>query len=221
MISPMSFKVSTAGMFGAYKENIINKMKNGENEPTFQIGSQVYTESDWKTTLERFDEAEDTLKKDSKEQAIKRQEELDKAENMSEKIIEAYNMAKSGTSKSAMTLSALYDKRKLENAVPYGERAENGVIEYNGVTFNCDYDNNRITLGDVSDPSKCIYVSLENGGVFAFNKDNISDVKDAIGMFSGADQARILKAISEYRLEQSKLIEADEEENETVKEMVE
>ena len=29
--------------------------------------------------------------------------------------------------------------------------ARNGLIEYNGVVFNCDYKQNAITLGDMSD----------------------------------------------------------------------
>ena len=42
--------------------------------------------------------------------------------------------------------------RRIEgkDKVPYGEMAEDGVIEYNGVVFVCDYDHNRLTLGDTS-----------------------------------------------------------------------
>lgn len=47
-------------------------------------------------------------------------------------------------------------KKATEKKAPYSELAEDGVIVYNGVTFFCDDENERICLGDTSDLSKCI-----------------------------------------------------------------
>lgn len=56
--------------------------------------------------------------------------------------------------------------RRIEgkDKVPYGEMAEDGVIEYNGVVFVCDYDHNRLTLGDTSNEKDCINIPLSGGG---------------------------------------------------------
>ncbi|MCI9532877.1 MAG: hypothetical protein HFH38_14410 [Lachnospiraceae bacterium] len=81
---------------------------------------------------------------------------------------------------------------------PYSALADsNGMIESNGVVFQCDYENNRLCLGDVSDPGKCITIPLENGGCLMVNRDNIDDLAKGIGMFSPADINRILRAISQ------------------------
>ena len=53
-----------------------------------------------------------------------------------------------------------------EKKAPYQHLAQNGTITYKGVTFVCDTDRNRITLGDVTDRSKCLNISLKGG--FAF-----------------------------------------------------
>ena len=42
---------------------------------------------------------------------------------------------------------------------PYSMLARDGIIEYNGVIFSCDFDNNRISLGDMSDPKKVLNIS--------------------------------------------------------------
>lgn len=81
---------------------------------------------------------------------------------------------------------------------PYSAMAdENGVVEYKGVVFQCDYDKNRLCLGDVSDTKKCITVPLEGGGCLVFNRNNIDDLVKAIGMFSPADINRIMRAIAQ------------------------
>ena len=49
-----------------------------------------------------------------------------------------------------------------EKKAPYQHLAQNGTITYKGVTFVCDTDRNRITLGDVTDRSKCLNISLKD-----------------------------------------------------------
>ncbi len=86
----------------------------------------------------------------------------------------------------------------MDKQAPYSLMAdENGVVDYNGVKFQCDYENNRICLGDVSNPKNCISVSLEEGGCLVFNRENIGDLSKAIGMFSPEDVNRIMRAIAQ------------------------
>lgn len=85
-----------------------------------------------------------------------------------------------------------------DKKAPYSEMAdENGRIEYNGIVFVCDYDNNRLCLGDVSNPQDCIFVPLENGGSLVFNRDCVDGIAKAIGMFSPEDVNRIMRAIAQ------------------------
>lgn len=97
---------------------------------------------------------------------------------------------------------------------PYAYLAdESGYITYNGVSFFCDYEKNRICLGDVSDLRECICVGLSEGGSLVVNRDNLGDLADAIGMFSPEDVNRIMRAIAQDTMCQRKLHEIDEMEN--------
>ena len=98
------------------------------------------------------------------------------------------------------------DKIIGERNAPYSILAdENGMIEYNGVIFQCDFEKNRLCLGDVSNPNDCLSIPLEKGGYLMVNRDNIGSLGDAIGMFSPEDINRILRAISQdTRLRQVK-----------------
>lgn len=72
---------------------------------------------------------------------------------------------------------------------------ENGRITYKGVTFQCDRQKNRLTLGDVSNEKNCIKVGLARGGSLVFNKGSKGDLLKAMQMFDKEDQDRILSAI--------------------------
>lgn len=81
---------------------------------------------------------------------------------------------------------------------PYSLLAnESGEVTYNDVVFQCDYDNNRLCLGDVSNLDDCISVPLENGGCLVVNRDNLDALAKAIGMFSPEDVNRIMRAIAQ------------------------
>ncbi len=81
---------------------------------------------------------------------------------------------------------------------PYSTMAdEYGIVEYKGVAFQCDYENNRLCLGDVSNKENCITVPLEQGGCLVFNRNNVDDLVKAIGMFSPGDVNRIMRAIAQ------------------------
>ncbi len=105
---------------------------------------------------------------------------------------------------------------KREENVPYGYLAKDGVINYRGVMFVCDEENNRLCLGDVSDPDNCITVNLSNGGHLVFNRNNIGALSEAISMFSPEDISRIMKAIAEDAKSKQVKNEIEEEEAETV-----
>lgn len=104
---------------------------------------------------------------------------------------------------------------------PYSALAQDGVIQYNGVTFICDSDTNSICLGDMSNPKKVLNIPLSSGGHLKVNVDNLDAIPQASGMFSAEDMGAILRAISEYKHCTSKLEEIEEEENEAVEEATE
>ncbi len=82
--------------------------------------------------------------------------------------------------------------------VPYGELAdENGIVEYKGVIFQCDYEAGALCLGDVSNEKNVLTIPLEKGGCLKVNRDNLGDLSRAIGMFSPADVNRIMRAIAQ------------------------
>ena len=100
-----------------------------------------------------------------------------------------------------------------KDKVPYGEMAEDGVIEYNGVTFVCDYEHNRLTLGDTTNKEDCINIPLSGGGSLLVNRDNIDALSKAIGMFRPEDVKRILEALAKDNKIQQMKKELDDMEN--------
>lgn len=98
-----------------------------------------------------------------------------------------------------------------EQKCEYFAMAKDGVISYNGATFVCDYDRNELQLGDCSDRSKCLTISLTNGGTLVVNRDNLEELKDAITMFSPEDQLLIMRAIMVDKKAQEILRKIEEE----------
>ena len=94
-----------------------------------------------------------------------------------------------------------------------GEMAEDGVIEYNGVVFVCDYDHNRLTPGDTSNEKDCINIPLSGGGSLLVNRNNIDALSKAIGMFSPEDVNRILRALAQDKKIREMEKELDDMEN--------
>ena len=99
---------------------------------------------------------------------------------------------------------------------PYSHLAKDGLIDYNGVIFACDYKTNSICLGDMSNPKNVLNISLPSGGNLKVNVNNFGDLSKAAGMFSPADLNAIMRAIAQYNHCTKKLNELDEEEIETV-----
>lgn len=99
-----------------------------------------------------------------------------------------------------------------ENRAPYSELARDGIIDYNGVIFVCDYKKNALCLGDMSNPDEVLSIPLSGGGTLKVNRDNIDSLSKAIGMFSPEDVNRILRAIAQDAHRQRKLLEIEDEE---------
>lgn len=97
-----------------------------------------------------------------------------------------------------------------ESKVPYSHLAKDGVIEYNGVVFVCDEANQAICLGDMNDRKNVISIALENGGRLMVNRNNFSELQNAITMFTPEDINRILRAIADDQKAQKELLEIDE-----------
>ncbi len=122
-----------------------------------------------------------------------------------------------GSEDNAFFSKLLSDKRKK---CPYNHLAKDGLIEYNGVTFVCNYKTNSICLGDMSNPREVLNISLPSGGNLKVNINNIDDLAKATGMFSPADLNAIMRAIAQYNHCTSKRNELDENEEKTVEDII-
>lgn len=54
------------------KNEIYEKLRKGETEPSFQIGAQSFTVKEWNKFLKGFDSTEETIKEMMREEAAKR-----------------------------------------------------------------------------------------------------------------------------------------------------
>ncbi len=108
-------------------------------------------------------------------------------------------------------LSPFEERRQAAQGAPYSYLAKDGIIDYNGVIFVCDNEHRSLHLGDTSDRSKCIQISLSGGGSLIVNRDNIGDLSKAIGMFSPEDVNLILRAIAQDAKIQQVQKEIDDE----------
>jgi len=108
---------------------------------------------------------------------------------------------------------SLTDHVNGKSKVPYSYLAQNGIVEYNGVTFVCDEEHSALCLGDMSNDKDVLTIPMSNGGVLKVNRDNLGDLGQAIGMFSPEDVRRILEAIAQDNKSQQTLQEIEEDKN--------
>ncbi len=99
---------------------------------------------------------------------------------------------------------------KSEKSVPYSNMVKDGVIEYKGVVFVCDYETNSLCLGDMSKPEKVLSIPLSGGGTLKVNRDDIDSLAKAIGMFSPEDVNLIMRALAQDAQCSRKLNEIEE-----------
>ena len=159
------------------KTEIQNRLQNGQSQDSTTIGGNSFTEDEWKKIIQKMDEYLTEVKQEQKERFEKRDKEKE-IQQFYEKMKMAEQYKKPQAEK--LTIQKHLDG---EDIAPYSYLAEDGVITYNGVSFFCDYENNAITLGDMSDEKNVITVQLENGGCLKVNSDNIEDLSKAIAMF--------------------------------------
>lgn len=105
-----------------------------------------------------------------------------------------------------------------QSNIPYSEYMQDGAVVYNGVTFQCG--DGYLALGDVSNPANVLTIPLACGGSLLVNRDCISQLGKAMGMFSAEDFGNILRAIAEDRKIQSVKYEMEEDENNTVNHLI-
>ena len=190
-----------------YKSKITQKVLSGETEEIHQIGSNAYTQTAWEKLLNRVDSNLEAVKEEQQE----RFEKMDKEAELRELYDKLYY--KNAIQKNLDLKKIINEQLGIEGTFPYSYMSKDGVIEYNGVTFQCDGDNNCIMLGDCSDRKNCINIPLSEGGNLIVNRDNINSLSKAIDMFSPEDVARILKAISLDTKVQQMQEEIEEEKN--------
>ncbi len=132
--------------------------------------------------------------------------------DFSEVLAEALKSGNSVEKPSIKDNYELLTKDRKTSKVPYSYLAdEKGVIQYNGVVFQCDEKSNALCLGDMSKKDNVLTIYLSGGGTLKVNRDSISSLSKAIGMFSPEDVKRILVAISTDAKLKGKLKEMEDE----------
>lgn len=121
---------------------------------------------------------------------------LEETETEKKGLMEKQEKVKTGQTEVPRGTKLMQHLQGEDKKAPYSYLAKDGVIEYNGVTFICDEDKNRITLGDVSDSKNVINIPLEGGGSLVVNRDSIDSLSKAISMFSPEDVNRIMRALA-------------------------
>lgn len=204
------------------KSEILDKLESGETEDKVQIGGKSYSTREWNKLMNEVDTAIDEIKEEQ-EEYIEQKDKEEEAKKLTEDaqqkkedyVQQLYEKMSALNTKTAQAMGTqLRERLDGERTAPYSALAdENGIINYNGVEFVCDYEHNALCLGDVSDEKKVLTIPLERGGSLKVNVNNIGDISKAISMFSPADINRILSAISTYEKLQKTEFEIDEMEN--------
>lgn len=184
--------------FHQYQDEVMTKIKKGATQESVTVGSQSFTQSEWKKVMEGIDQQIEDIREEQKNRFEKQEREAE-----AQKIYEAAAAGKTNP------VENLREKAK----VPYEHLAKDGMIEYNGVVFVCDETTNSICLGDVSDKENTLVIPLENGGCLKVNRDNLDELQNAIGMFSPEDINRILRAIAQDNRVREKMQEVEETKN--------
>ena len=189
------------------KSEIAEKIKNGETEPTFSIGSATFTVKEWNKLLDKVDKnnEEVRLEQERRKEALEK-EALEKKKGTDSLYLDMH----SESTKRNYYLEKLTGTYKT---CPYDNLAENGVISYKGIDFVCYYEKNAICLGDMSNSKDVLTIPLEGGGSLMVNRDNLGDLAQAISMFTPEDINRIMRAIADDNRAQSAQKEIEDDEN--------
>ena len=190
----------------------LENLFSGRNDMAYVSASsqaepdKTMDEKEWKDYLAKIDDVLEVYKeiavqdgKDNLERADKERE-----ENRSMWLDDISKLMQMGQTFVAEKInSENIQEKKQEQELLKNNKNEyfalgDGVnIIYNGVCFNCNLQDNSITLGDMSDPSEVIIIPLAKGGTLRVNRKNIGELGKAIGMFSPEDIRRILVALQQ------------------------
>lgn len=183
-------------------------------------------EKEWKDYLAKIDNVLDVYKQIAVQDGKENLERADKEreENRSMWLDDISKLMQMGQNFAAEKMnSERIQERQQEqelltnNKNEYFALGDGSSIVYNGVCFSCNQEDNSICLGDMSDPSNVITISLSGGGTLKVNRGNISDLGRAIGMFSPEDIGNILRAIAEDRkVQETKMEIEDNKDKETI-----
>lgn len=195
-----------------FYEFVEERVKNGP--PKIQTGGGEFSIEEWDKLLEEVDDALDAYIEELRERIAKLKE-----KQLLSSDTEKTALANAGDAEDEEEVEEVKApargrdfKRLLEGKkAPYSYLADdNGMIDYKGVTFFCDYEKNQITLGDMSDKNNVITVPLSGGGFLKVHRNNIDDLVKAIDMFSPQDMTRILQAIAQDKKVREMQQEIDE-----------
>lgn len=191
------------------KNEMEQKLKNGETEPTFSIGARSYTVKEWDKLIDKVDRNLDAVHKEQEQRREAQEKEAleEKASDQKEFLSILEN--------SSVRRNIFMEKLNgtYKPAFPYEHLAKNGVISYHGVEFVCDAQKNAICLGDMSDKKNVLTIPLEGGGSLMVNRDSLGALANAITMFSPEDMNRIMRAIADDNKAQEAQQEIEEDTN--------
>ena len=211
----------------------LENLFSGRNDMAYVSASsqaepdKTMDEKEWKDYLAKIDDVLEVYKeiavqdgKDNLERADKERE-----ENRSMWLDDISKLMQMGQTFVAEKInSENIQEKKQEQELLKNNKNEyfalgDGVnIIYNGVCFNCNLQDNSITLGDMSDPSEVIIIPLAKGGTLRVNRKNIGELGKAIGMFSPGDIGNILRAIAEdKKAQETKRQIEDDKDKEAIK----
>lgn len=184
---------------------------------------KTMTQKEWEKYLVQIDSVEEEIRKqieqEGEQNLLRADKEREKRrQNWSEQWEEFLENTK--LIKSKIEKACESDHHMLVSKVPYNNLMENGMITYNGVSFNCDEVNGAICLGDMSNPDDVLVIPLSNGGVLKVNRNNMSELGKAMGMFSPEDVCIILRTIAEEQKVRSVEYEIAQEENEVTGDLI-
>lgn len=186
------------------------KLRHGDTEEKFQIGSEAMTIGEWNRLLDNFDSLQEEILQGMRERHEIQNEKQEREEAL-RKLFEEREWLEEVRTKPHNV------ERKEKENVYFSLADESGKIVYNEVTFFCDKKTNTLTLGDCRLPENCLRIPLEEGGSLLVNRNNLEDLLKAITMFSPEDQRRILEAIQKERMVDSTLNELEIQKNDILK----
>ena len=162
------------------KQEIAEKIKNGETEPAFSIGAESYTVKEWDKLIAKVDKNNEAVRKEQEQRKEAQEKEaLEKKKNSQTDFVSILEVSDTKRNYMIEKMNGTY-----QPSFPYEAYADGNTITYNGVVFNCDEEKNAICLGDMSNKGDVLTIPLEGGGSLMVNRNSIGMLAGAMSMFS-------------------------------------